>query len=367
MKIVYLWIEDYGCLKNIGINFKPNYKFQFIDGKEPLLKLISWDSDPIMDFYSLEENFDLSKNNINISAIVGNNGMGKTTLFRFFSENDSSIKGQYCLICMDKNKFVVYVNRREMIKRLPICFNDENTENNLKNMFEDYNDKTFKIKSLWPDELNLLYYTNAFGYQNFENRLTNISPIDNFNNDTLFECYNRMFHKELNFVKLFSKKDKNAIVYSVPSNIVIQLRRLDVRYIIKQSFNYYGGYNRSNRKKYYVYEYLDKHKWYDHNRHISSSSYLEELILSYKILYFTDRIKNKSFNINGFSLLTEYIKSNHYINDKKLMDYMESILKEKYPNDEYFQKCDKLKDILIELFPRNIFQNISTSVLMTFD
>ncbi|MDQ7066853.1 MAG: hypothetical protein Q9M40_01980 [Sulfurimonas sp.] len=71
MELVYLWVEKYKNIKNEGFNFSPRFKCTYKDGnleitdkkktKEPYLK-----------------NFLV--NNINVTAIVGENGSGKSSI-----------------------------------------------------------------------------------------------------------------------------------------------------------------------------------------------------------------------------------------------------------------------------------------------
>ena len=73
MRLVYIWIEKFCNLKQVGFSFLDKYKIKV--------------NPDIEDYYEVsirKNNIELEKllfgENISISAIVGNNGVGKSTL-----------------------------------------------------------------------------------------------------------------------------------------------------------------------------------------------------------------------------------------------------------------------------------------------
>ena len=68
MELVYLWVEDYKNIKKQGFNFSPRFKCQYDDESENLT--IDKNDDYV----------DIFPDNINITAIVGENGSGKSNL-----------------------------------------------------------------------------------------------------------------------------------------------------------------------------------------------------------------------------------------------------------------------------------------------
>ncbi len=86
MKLLYLYIEDYGCIKNQEFNFDSQYHF-YLDKSNPQ----KWElieekvENPLADdFWSSST----GKHNVieSVSAIIGENGSGKTTLARFIGQ-----------------------------------------------------------------------------------------------------------------------------------------------------------------------------------------------------------------------------------------------------------------------------------------
>jgi AAA15 family ATPase/GTPase len=81
MELVYLWVEDYKNIKKQGFNFSPRFECEFKaeyekdkDGKEKLkddCQLVIKPKEHIENFFG---------ENINITAIVGENGSGKSSV-----------------------------------------------------------------------------------------------------------------------------------------------------------------------------------------------------------------------------------------------------------------------------------------------
>ena len=82
MELVYLWVEEYKNIRNQGFNFSPRFECEFFP---------EYDKDG-----KLEDNCELKitpkdymsifPDNINITAIVGENGTGKSSILNFILE-----------------------------------------------------------------------------------------------------------------------------------------------------------------------------------------------------------------------------------------------------------------------------------------
>jgi predicted ATP-binding protein involved in virulence len=75
MELVYLWVEDYKNIQKQGFNFSPRFRCDYDEEKN---ELNITDKDETGEFYP--KNF--FGDNINVTAIVGENGSGKTNLMR---------------------------------------------------------------------------------------------------------------------------------------------------------------------------------------------------------------------------------------------------------------------------------------------
>ncbi|MFY4858816.1 AAA family ATPase [Aliarcobacter butzleri] len=86
MELVYLWVKNYKNIKNQGFNFSPRFECEFFP---------KYDKDG-----KLEDNCELKitpkdyvsifPDNINITAIVGENGSGKSRILETFTKTDSN-------------------------------------------------------------------------------------------------------------------------------------------------------------------------------------------------------------------------------------------------------------------------------------
>ncbi len=76
MELVYLWVKDYKNIQKQGFNFSPRFTCNYDDVKNELT--IDENDDYIENFFG---------DNINVTAIVGKNGSGKSNLFEALLSN----------------------------------------------------------------------------------------------------------------------------------------------------------------------------------------------------------------------------------------------------------------------------------------
>ena len=139
MELVYLWVEDYKNIQKQGFNFSPRFDCKFYDeyekdenGKEKLkvdCRLEIKPKEHIENFFG---------ENINVTAIVGKNGSGKSSLLELINkmsyENPlispypiSSLELEKITIYYDKvkNKLYIYKNKNKIIIDNQSSVNDE--------------------------------------------------------------------------------------------------------------------------------------------------------------------------------------------------------------------------------------------------
>ena len=102
MELVYLWVEHCNNIKNQGFNFSPQFNCKYDEIKNELI---------------IEENKDYSSDffgkNINITAIIGKNGSGKTSVFRVLQRLLVRLK-PYQSIINNTRSFLIYKKGEEL-------------------------------------------------------------------------------------------------------------------------------------------------------------------------------------------------------------------------------------------------------------
>jgi len=80
LELVYLWVEDYKNIKRQGFNFLPRFRCEYDEKTNELT--IDENDDYIPDFFG---------KNINVTAIVGKNGSGKSSVLEYLSDSPKFI------------------------------------------------------------------------------------------------------------------------------------------------------------------------------------------------------------------------------------------------------------------------------------
>lgn len=221
MELVYLWIEEYKNIKNQGFNFSPRFECEFFP---------KYDKDG-----KLEDNCELKitskdyvnifPDNINVTAIVGENGSGKSTIIEF-------LQAIFCKID--------FLNKRN------------NLRNELKNLDKNLNEAEFILLFIDTEKNEYLLYNsieisnkNISDLFNLEKSSITIDEITlifnklikNFDFYGQLNCYTNSNIKELiiensqnedrnfidNLVKYSSHKKTMPISFFNPDTILINL------------------------------------------------------------------------------------------------------------------------------------------------
>jgi len=173
MELLYLWINDYECFKNIGFNFGGKYLYSYDREKNSLS--IRENEDYIKDFFN-DKDKNKAANIQNITAIVGKNASGKTTLIKKLDETFCPTGNSHLHKRTDYYRFVIVMwdsneNRYKVYTRsytrpeskdnnieIPEKFK-ENHKRILENPKEDKNViPKYNIKQ-WIENLFLIHYS----------------------------------------------------------------------------------------------------------------------------------------------------------------------------------------------------------------
>lgn len=296
MKLMFIWIKKYGCFKDMGFNFNPMQRFQF-DSKTAILNY--YQSENI-----IENIFGQPKNHngkegriINISAIVGNNGTGKTTLLEIIFNNlidgEGGIKSEAIFVLESDNRLEMYYNyisNNKQPKKIYLktdesylCLFNLNSNNEIRNELsfnEISNPNTIpSINKL--NETHFIYVSNTFDNRYYSyNKTGNISDLStvsliksdyqmdidtrfgSFAYDINLKFFYSEFSRQIRFITEYKNYDK-FIPFNLPKNVIVRFanfdnkkdeicKRIDDENIVKKIEQIYNYGNNRN--------YLDKNE-----------------------------------------------------------------------------------------------------------
>lgn len=112
MELVYLWVEEYKNIKKQGFNFSPRFRCEY---DEDTKELNIVDKDKTGEFYS--KNF--FADNINITAIVGENGSGKSSILELLPYGEKIHKANNLIFFLFK-KGDEYILLKQSSKEIKI-------------------------------------------------------------------------------------------------------------------------------------------------------------------------------------------------------------------------------------------------------
>ena len=208
MELVYLWVENYKNIHHQGFNFSPRFHCEYNDETKELT--IDKNDDYIPDFFG---------KNINITAIVGKNGSGKSSILELISflrlEKIKQITdANVCLVFINNEKLYVFNNvgyMHDFYCNIPII---NNTKLLLKNKF------------IFTEELfEITIFTNK------SDDFTNQSPI----------------HESLQSRSYDSFYNGNYILYANTNEVLSKHSELNAKYAILLGYdeNFFDFLNES--------------------------------------------------------------------------------------------------------------------------
>jgi predicted ATPase len=184
MELVYLWVEEYKNIKNQGFNFSPRFECEFKDGNLTICdkkRKECKNNDYLENFFG---------ENINITAIVGENGSGKSRILETFTKTDSNFLfyDENCNVLNLQDKFEVSL------------FND------------NFNSYLYKNSSNVNQQILKKFTLNENATDELQFKINNLtisflSQIRNINSDIHFSPT----HIELTFSKVITLEEINTL------------------------------------------------------------------------------------------------------------------------------------------------------------
>ncbi|WP_404275833.1 AAA family ATPase [Exiguobacterium undae] len=198
MKLEFIWFKKYKKLKNFQSNFGSKYEYKFEEGLKSIF--VEENSNYIDDYF-----YEGNDKQLNISAIVGENGVGKSTILDFISDfiKNRLKNDEYIFIFSDSDeKKIIIHNFNNEVENLKII-NDEKI-----NIFEHEVMENEDLINVMP---NTLFFSNIFDVRYLrkdEEELGDVSLYTdvstNFllweSNDNIVDFLNKEFEKQIYFI-----------------------------------------------------------------------------------------------------------------------------------------------------------------------
>ncbi|RXJ82229.1 ATP-binding protein [Arcobacter sp. F2176] len=273
MELVYLWVEDYKNIKKQGFNFSPRFKCELKDEYDEKGKLKD-NCELIID--KNEDYVSIFPENINITAIVGENGSGKSNLIK----------------CIDfvftSCQYNIYFSNNILYSDFPLKQIINKTNYELKEK-EEHNEIIFLNRNFFMEvplngALSPLFLDNKNLYSKYF-KLDKKNSTININN----------FHKEILRTLLFSKSNIKNTFFN-PKKIRIKFNQLHKDFIESKKIREIRIYNN-------LYNYKEIYKIYLKSNDLISSQNKGIDVESEMIDFLNDKDKILNFNIYDESFI----------------------------------------------------------------
>ena len=319
MELVYLWVEEYKNIKKQGFNFSPRFECEFKDEYDDKGKLK--DNCELI-IREKKDYVSIFPENINITAIVGGNGSGKSSLL--------SGKGDFYLIFEKDNKYYSRgFNNKKIVA--PISIQENDIEVSDYSLYLDFD--FFKIN---------------YAKDEFDNNMQNM-----YDKNLYRKLINDKFH-DLNFnVVKFIEKFYNLII---EYRDVFKLENLFLFNPTKIILNDYIDNSPMNNDKYlYLYELINE---------VQEKTFSKEKFLTYiySNLCNQTKLNMTEVNKNILSLETEILEKNNLFelgSTKDIEDiykFLESVKEPEYMTEDFQNLYSEHKKAFFKLIEIGYFQ-----------
>ncbi|MCG3659466.1 AAA family ATPase [Aliarcobacter butzleri] len=213
MELVYLWVENYKNIRNQGFNFSPRFVCEFKAKYDENRKL---KDDCELEIKS-KEYISIFPDNINVTAIVGENGSGKSNILNMIKLSEG-IK----IIVWHENGKKYYISDKEIqIKYI----SNEKTNDEVEKIDENYLENSMLLSwdFLGNSSLNNYFIENLYKR---EDTLSYLEKDENiFFSEIVFSLIT-FNHNILFLILEYYKKEHKPIFNFCPSTISFQIKNI---------------------------------------------------------------------------------------------------------------------------------------------
>jgi predicted ATPase len=216
LKLLYFWFDEYKKLKDFEANLGSEYYFSFNFNNKCII--IDENKSYIKDFFKLPSKESLQNiNSIDVSAIVGENGSGKSTVLDFLVElmSDNIMNSNYILIySINDNLHILSSFENEISyldktsKEIKFCNSPINFQEHLTLLFSN----VFDAKSIGIQSEDEIFYKNI---------TTNFLIRENTRNSSFLISE---FEKQIYFIHEYKEQLDIQNLMRIPNKIFIDVR-----------------------------------------------------------------------------------------------------------------------------------------------
>ncbi|MFX4239579.1 AAA family ATPase [Aliarcobacter butzleri] len=252
MELVYLWVEKYKNIEKQGFNFSPRFRCEYDEEKNEL-EII--DKDETGEFYPKK----FFGDNINVTAIVGENGSGKSSIFEiikklhntgYISNNDYS----FCIFYKNEKFFIMnnlyrHTNKEIEIKNNKYKINKVDRFNGKEILVDKEHKKEIKEYTLGRGENNYLELSSEIFYKRYKNVSKEFDKDFYFDNYIFYMNIKTINSKLLTPIELLHEEDeqlfkikdenidKESLLYELLNIAIYLFVRDEYKYLINKEYS----------------------------------------------------------------------------------------------------------------------------------
>ncbi|WP_413299678.1 AAA family ATPase [Bacillus sp. 1P10SD] len=309
MKIVFVWVETYKKFKNFQTSFSGKYKIKYNGNK----LVVSKNKLFLENFYKINER----SNDINLSAVVGENGTGKSTILDMIVEyiRHGMFSCNYIFVFESDGK--IFIDSNFELNHIEII--DKNVE------YEVIKDKP--LDNFFENQVTI-FFSNVFDVRYFEynkelrrkyenKRLKYLPQFKNISTNSLLASYspedllNQDFSKQIFFVNEYKSILEVEKLVNIPEKIYLKPNSIENHFenLTLELESFIKAFKNENVSNIYF--------------NVSMENSFKEEILTILIQSFCIQI---GYLLNNYDIDDEIIIDTYY-NAKKGNNFLEIIFK----------------------------------------